>query len=248
MVDFPAPFGPTKPVTWPGQDGERHPVERQRRAEPLAQAGDFDRCFHARQGREPAPGWSSRLGAVFGVTRLREFCRRGSLLRVMAGIARSGDAALLASGDNGVMSLTADRRAGWTGRVGRIAAARYGLAAGAALLGLAAVVEALARAAVSAATTLHPVGQSQAVQFLGLGLLFCMLGLATTLPLAFLRPAPAAVVFVGGKPAFAGPVPLPHRGGHGSFAGRDVAGPGRLGTWHRGDSADGLAAQYAAVG
>ena len=145
------------------------------------------------------------------------------------------------------MSLTADRRAGWTGRVGRIAAARYGLAAGAALLGLAAVVEALARAAVSAATTLHPVGQSQAVQFLGLGLLFCMLGLATTLPLAFLRPAPAAVVLSAASLLSLG-----------LFRFLTVAGAaallvamyrsGRLGTWHRGDSADGLAAQYAAVG
>ncbi len=29
------------------EDGERHPVKRLRRAEPLAQPGNFDGCFHA---------------------------------------------------------------------------------------------------------------------------------------------------------------------------------------------------------
>ncbi len=145
------------------------------------------------------------------------------------------------------MSLTADRRAGWTGRVGRIAAARYGLAAGAALLGLAAVVEALARAAVSAATTLHPVGQSQAVQFLGLGLLFCMLGLATTLPLAFLRPAPAAVVLSAASLLSLGLFRFLTVAGAAALL-VAVYRSGRVGTWHRGDAADALAAQYAAVG
>ncbi len=37
VVDLPAPLGPTKPVTCPGCDGERHAVQRQRRSEPLAQ-------------------------------------------------------------------------------------------------------------------------------------------------------------------------------------------------------------------
>jgi signal transduction histidine kinase len=90
------------------------------------------------------------------------------------------------------MSLTADLRAlGLRGRAERIAAARYGLAVTAGLLGLAAVIEALARAAMAAHAT---VAQNQGVEFLGFGLLYCVLGLATTLPLAFLRPAPAAVV------------------------------------------------------
>jgi signal transduction histidine kinase len=90
------------------------------------------------------------------------------------------------------MSLTADLRAlGLRGRAERIAAARYGLAVTAGLLGLAAVIEALARAAMAAHAT---VAQNQGVEFLGFGLLYCALGLATTLPLAFLRPAPAAVV------------------------------------------------------
>jgi signal transduction histidine kinase len=91
----------------------------------------------------------------------------------------------------GGMSLTADWRAGWAGRAERVAAAPYGLAATAGLLGLASVIEALARAAVAAAAA-PP--QNQGAQLFALGLLYCVLGLATTLPLAFLRPAPAAVV------------------------------------------------------
>ena len=90
------------------------------------------------------------------------------------------------------VSLTADWHARWAGRVERIGAARNGLAVATALLGLAAIIEALARAAVAAHAT--PAAQNQALVFLGLGLLYCVLGLASTLPLAFLRPAPAAVV------------------------------------------------------
>jgi signal transduction histidine kinase len=92
------------------------------------------------------------------------------------------------------MSLTADWRAGWAGRAERFAAARNGLAVSAGLLGLAAVAEALARDTASAPATSHAVAQGQVAQFLGLGVLYCALGLATTLPLAFLRPVPAAIV------------------------------------------------------
>jgi signal transduction histidine kinase len=92
----------------------------------------------------------------------------------------------------GGMSLAADWRAGWAGRAERIAAARHGLAVTAGVLGLAAVAEALARAAVAAPATSHAAGQSPGAQFFALGLLYCVLGLATTLPLGFLRPAPAA--------------------------------------------------------
>jgi signal transduction histidine kinase len=96
------------------------------------------------------------------------------------------------------MSLTADWRAGWAGRTQRIAAARYGLAVTAGLLGLAAVIEALARAALAAdaipASVTATPAASTGTQFLAFSLLYCVLGLATTLPLAFLRPAPAAVI------------------------------------------------------
>ena len=48
VVDLPAPLGPTNPVTCPGCDGERHPVQGDGRPEPLAQPGDFDgRVEHA---------------------------------------------------------------------------------------------------------------------------------------------------------------------------------------------------------
>ena len=93
----------------------------------------------------------------------------------------------------GDMTLAADWRTGWTGRFERVTATRYGLAVSSGLLGLAAVIEALVRA--SAAAHAHPSGpQSPAFQFLGYGLLYCVLGLATTLPLAFLRPVQAAFV------------------------------------------------------
>jgi signal transduction histidine kinase len=94
----------------------------------------------------------------------------------------------------GGVSPTADWRAGWAGRAERIAAGRYGLVVTAGLLGLAAVVEALARAAVAARGAAPAVTQNHSAEFFGLALLYCVLGLATTLPLAFLRPAPAAVV------------------------------------------------------
>jgi len=90
----------------------------------------------------------------------------------------------------GGMSLTAGWRAGWAGRAERFAAARYGLAATAGLLGLAAVIEALARAAMTYAATAGA-GPNQVFAW---GLLYCALGLATTLPLGFLRPAPAAAI------------------------------------------------------
>jgi signal transduction histidine kinase len=90
------------------------------------------------------------------------------------------------------VSLTADWHARWAGRVERIGTARNGLAVTTGLLGLAAIIEALARAAVAAHVA--PVADSQVAVFSGLGVLYCVLGLATTLPLAFLRPAPAAFV------------------------------------------------------
>ena len=158
------------------------------------------------------------------------------------------------------MSVTADWRAGWAGRAERVATAPYGLAATAGLLGLASVIEALARAAVGADATSAAVPQNQGGQLFALGLLYCVLGLATTVPLAFLRPAPAAVIL-----SAAGLVSL------GAFHFLTVAGAaaeliavyrfGRGGSWRDGirrdsagrdgDAADGGRsddAQYAALG
>ena len=139
------------------------------------------------------------------------------------------------------MSLAADWRAGWAGRVERIAAARYGLAVSAGLLGLAAVIEALARAAAHA-TAPPSVGQNVGTQFFEWGLLYCVLGLATTLPLAFLRPAPAAVVLSAASLLSLGLFHfLPLAGAAAELVA--VYRSGRSGTWRGGDGA-----QYAALG
>jgi signal transduction histidine kinase len=149
------------------------------------------------------------------------------------------------------VSVTADWRAGWAGRAERIAAARHGLAVTAGLLGLAAVIEALARAAMAAyAVSSATTTQNQGAQFFGLGLLYCALGLATTLPLAFLRPAPAAVVLSAASLLSLG---LFHFLTLAGAAAELVAVYrfGRGGTWRGGDAAGGIrddGAQYAALG
>jgi len=149
----------------------------------------------------------------------------------------------------GAMSLTADSRAGWAGRAEQVAAARHGLAATAGLLGLAAVIEALARAAMTHAAA-PGVGQNHGAQFLAWGLLYCVVGLATTLPLAFLRPAPAAVILSAASLLSLG-----------LFHFLTLAGAAaelmavylccRGGTWRGGDASGGIsgaAAEYAAAG
>jgi signal transduction histidine kinase len=152
----------------------------------------------------------------------------------------------------GGMSLAADWRAGWAGRVERMAATRYGLAVTAGLLGLAAVVEALARAAVAAPATPATVAQNQGAQFFELGLLYCLLGLAATLPLAFLRPVPAAVVLSAASLLSLGLFHFPAVAGAAAEL-VAVYRCGRGGTQRGGDAADGGgirgdAAQYAALG
>jgi signal transduction histidine kinase len=92
------------------------------------------------------------------------------------------------------MSLTADGGPGWTGRAERIADARSGPAVAAGLLMLAAVAEALVRAAMTAGDRPDPAGTGFGSTLAEWGLLYCVLALATTLPLAFLRAAPAAAV------------------------------------------------------
>src|SRR5580658_1308697 len=145
----------------------------------------------------------------------------------------------------GGMSLTADWRAGWADRAGRVAAARYGLAATAGLLGLAAVIEALARAAMTQA----PPG-AQGAQFFVSGLLYCALGLATTLPLAFLRPAPAAVIVSAASLLSLGLFHfLTVAGGAAVLVA--VYRSGRGGIWRGGGASGGVsgdAAEYAAAG
>ena len=148
------------------------------------------------------------------------------------------------------VSLTADWHARWAGRVERIGAARNGLAVATGLLGLAAVIEAFARAAVAAHATPASATQNQAALFLGLGVLYSVLGLATTLPLAFLRPAPAAVVLSAASLLSLG---LFHFLTLAGAAAELVAvyRSGRGGTRRGGDAAGGThfdGAQYAALG
>jgi signal transduction histidine kinase len=149
----------------------------------------------------------------------------------------------------GGMSLAADWRAGWAGRIERIAAAaRHRLVVTAGLLGLAAVMEALARAALAAHAA--PAAQNQGAQFFALGLLYCVLGLATTLPLAFLRPAPAAVVLSAASLLSLGLFHFLTAAGAAAVL-VAVYRAGRVGTWRGGDVVGGIgsdAAEYAAAG
>jgi signal transduction histidine kinase len=151
----------------------------------------------------------------------------------------------------GDMNLAADGRAGWAGRVERIVAARYGLAVAAGLLGLAAVIEALVRAAVATHAVSVAITQNQGgAQFLGWGLLYCVLGLATTLPLAFLRPVPAAVVLSAASLLSLGLFHFLTLAG----AATELVAVYRCcrgGTWRGGDAVGGIrgdGAQYAALG
>jgi signal transduction histidine kinase len=84
------------------------------------------------------------------------------------------------------MGRADDWRGGWAAQWRRIAAAPHAPAVAGGLLGLLAVAESIA----------HAAGAPQAAATGGLflyALLLCLLGLATTVPLVFLRPAAAAV-------------------------------------------------------
>jgi len=148
----------------------------------------------------------------------------------------------------GRMSLAAGWRAGWAERTERIAAARYGLAATAGLLGLAAVIETLARAAMAHAAPGG--GPIQGAQFFAWVLLYCVLGLATTLPLAFLRPTLAAVALTAINLLSLGLFHFLTVAGAAAVL-VAVYRAGRRGSWRGGDAtADGVrgdGAQYAAL-
>ena len=81
VVDFPAPLGPTKPVTCPGATVNDIPSSASGRPEPLAQAGDFDGRFHAGNARS-ASGAVVTPGAIFAVavrgTRVSASLARGT--------------------------------------------------------------------------------------------------------------------------------------------------------------------------
>ena len=52
VVDLPAPLGPTNPVTCPGADQKRDPIQGNGRSETLAEPSDFDGRFHANRRYE----------------------------------------------------------------------------------------------------------------------------------------------------------------------------------------------------
>src|SRR5580700_449946 len=172
-------------------DGERHPVQRQRRPEPLAQPGHFDRCFHARQTRDRVRVRSSRGGAVLAAAGTGDTGPRLPRRRDIE-MDGQGDARSRRSSENVWMSwvgavnrvsLVSDghgRRAG--GR--RFAAARYEpFLASAALAGFA-VLGALTSATVRSV----PATPSRAF----LLLILALVTLLTTLPLGALWKHPAA--------------------------------------------------------
>jgi len=103
----------------------------------------------------------------------------------MAGIPGSGDAASLGCGDNDCMAT------GWTQR---IAAAPHSLTTVGVVLGLAAFGQAIARAVMLAtAHTVQAASAGTAADAALYAVPLCLLALATTVPLIFLRPAAAAV-------------------------------------------------------
>jgi len=146
------------------------------------------------------------------------------------------------------MSLAADWRGGWAVRAEQIARVRHGLAVTAGLLGLAAVLEALGRAMAAAHGTQPVLAESLGSEFFGWALLYCMLGLATTLPLTFLRPVPAAIVLTAASLLSLGLLNFLTVGGAAAEL-IAVYRCGRDGSWHGSDAAGrrGDGARYAAL-
>ncbi len=96
------------------------------------------------------------------------------------GIPRGSDDGSPTGGDNGSVGEARDWWKGWAERGRQLASAQQALTVAGAALGLLALAESIARAAVTGATA----------QF---GLALALVALATTLPLAFLDPAGAAI-------------------------------------------------------
>jgi len=102
----------------------------------------------------------------------------------MAGIPGGGDAPSLGCGDNDCMA---------TGWAQRITAAPHSVTTVGVVLGLAALGQAIARAALASAPTVQAASAATAGEAALYAVPLCLLALATTVPLIFLRPAAAAV-------------------------------------------------------
>src|SRR5229473_2071347 len=78
VVDFPAPFGPTKPVTCPGPTVKDIPSRASVGPNRLRRPATSIIASMPGKARERRPGRSSRRGAVFGVAGTRDI--RGASL------------------------------------------------------------------------------------------------------------------------------------------------------------------------
>ena len=96
----PAPFGPDEAGDLPRLDGEGHPVQRRRRPEPLAQAGDFDGCFHAGKARESRGPPGRHAAEPSSPSPARGTARGRSLARGMPIVLARRDAPACTGGDN----------------------------------------------------------------------------------------------------------------------------------------------------
>src|SRR5579863_3115481 len=184
VVDLPAPFGPTKPVTWPSRTANVIPSSacaapnRLRSPATSIAASMLDEARSRRDGSRHAgePSWASSFRVTFPGR---------PPLRVMAGIPGPGDAPGLGCGDNDSMA---------TGWAQRITAAPHSLTTVGVVLGLAAFGQAIARAlTLATAHTVQVTSPGPAAEAALYAVPLCLLALATTVPLIFLRPAAAAV-------------------------------------------------------
>src|SRR5580693_4233636 len=183
VVDLPAPFGPTKPVTCPGRTVNVMPSSACAGPNRLRSPATSIVASMVRKTRDRAGRRSSRRGAVLSVVLPGDVPRRVYPLRGMAGIPCPGDAAGLGCGDNECMAT------GWTQR---IAAAPHSLTTVGGVVGLAALGQAVARAvAPTAAHAVRTAPAGTAGEAALAAVMLCLLALATTVPLIFLRPAAA---------------------------------------------------------
>ena len=180
VVDLPAPFGPTKPVTWPGRTVKDIPSSATAGPNRLRSPATSIVASMVEKSKVRAGPGSSRARAVFrapvpGVPNGPVLPRRATR-RLPA----AGDAAALRAGT--INGMVPD----W---LARAVAARHAPAAGVALLAAAAFGQALAQFVVTAGQ--HATDGT--VQAVFGPVPVCLLALAATVPLLFLRPAAAAI-------------------------------------------------------
>src|SRR5690242_8941374 len=186
VVDLPAPFGPTKPVTWPARTANDIPSSawagpNRLRSPATSIAASMARNLwpyrglgrHAAERSSPVPSRGTG-GPACPPGELRQAARRRGTRRGWQ-----------------VRTITAMA----PDRLARIAAARHAPAIGGALLAVAACGQAAAQAVGLAG---HQPAQDVAVLYV---LPLCVFALLSTVPLAVLGPAAAAVAVTAGNTA-----------------------------------------------